>query len=278
MHRRWMVLIGVAACSLAAFESGKASAAAEVRGSQDWSAGDWCADRQWGDDREAFCEVRQYTLMPGGVVTVDASPNGGIQVQGGSRGDILVLARVVATAQTETRAQEIASGVQVEATSARISATGPRGLDRGEGWHVSYRVAVPAQTSLALRSTNGGISIAGVEGLINFETTNGGVKLANVAGEVTGRTTNGGVDVDLEGTSWTGAGLDVQTSNGGVRLRVPEQYSARLEVATRNGGMNIDFPMAVQGRLSRELSVDLGAGGPLIRVRTNNGGIRLTKK
>lgn len=249
-----------------------------VEGRQDWSNEDWCSEQHWGNDREGVCEVRQYTLSPGGIVSVDAAPNGGIQVQGGPRGDVLVLARVVATAETGARAREIASGVQIDATSAKVSATGPEGLDRREGWHVSYRVAVPTQTSLSLRSSNGGIRVAGVEGRIEFHTVNGGVKLSNLAGEVTGRTTNGGVDVDLDGTSWTGTGLDVQTNNGGVRLRIPEQYSARLEASTNNGGMHVDFPITVQGRMSREISTDIGSGGPPIRVRTNNGGIRVTKK
>jgi DUF4097 and DUF4098 domain-containing protein YvlB len=84
--------------------------------------------------------------------------------------------------------------------------------------------------------------------------------------------------VDLDGATWTGAGLDVETSNGGVRLRIPEQYSARLEVGTVNGGFNIDFPVMVQGRLDREITANIGAGGPLIRVRTSNGGVKVMKK
>jgi len=245
---------------------------------QDLTADDWCRDQQRDDGRPAFCEVRQSTVMPGGILTVDASPNGGIRVQGGPRGDILVLARVVATAGTEERAREIGSAVQVDATSANVSANGPRGLGRNEGWHVSYRLAVPTQTSLSLRSTNGGITIESVDGRIEFQTTNGGVRLSNLAGEVTGRTSNGGIDVDLEGATWTGAGLDVATSNGGVRLRIPEQYSARIEAGTHNGGMHVDFPVTAQGRIGREIAANLGSGGPLIRVRTNNGGIRVMKK
>lgn len=239
---------------------------------------DWCQQERWSRDRYGVCEVRQYTLMPGATLTVDAAPNGGIQVSGGPRGDVLVEAKVVATAESEARAREIASNVRVDATSDKVSAEGPNGLGRREGWSVSYRLAVPTQTSLSLRSTNGGISINDVEGQIEFRTVNGGVKLLNLAGEVNGRTSNGGVDVDLNGATWTGAGLNVETSNGGVRLRIPEQYSARLEVGTINGGFEIDFPVAVQGRVDRELSASIGAGGPLIRVRTNNGGMKITKK
>ena len=244
---------------------------------QDWLNEDWCRDQQH-DDRYSSCEVRQQTLAPGGTLTVDASPNGGIRVAGGSRGDILVLARVVATAETESRAREIAGGIQINATSAHVSANGPGGLGRQEGWHVSYRLLVPAQSSLSLQSTNGGITVENVNGRIEFRTVNGGVKLAGLAGEVSGRSSNGGIDVDLGGSTWAGAGVDVQTSNGGVRLRIPEQYSARLEAGTRNGGMHVDFPITVQGRMNREIATNLGAGGPLIRVRTSNGGIRITKK
>ena len=70
----------------------------------------------------------------------------------------------------------------------------------------------------------------------------------------------------------------VETSNGGVHLRVPEQYSAHLETGTVNGGLNIDFPLTVQGRLDRQISADLGSGGAPIRVRTHNGGVKISKK
>jgi hypothetical protein len=246
---------------------------------QQGSADDWCGRENWGRDREGVCEVRQFTLMAGtGPLSVDAAPNGGIQVQGGPRGDVLVEAKVVATAETEARAKEIATAVRIDAAGDKVSADGPRGLGRRENWHVSYRLNVPSQMSLSLRSSNGGISVADVEGRIEFRTVNGGVRLSRLAGEVTGRTSNGGVDVDLDGATWTGAGLDVETSNGGVRLRIPEQYSARLEVGTVNGGFNIDFPVMVQGRLDREITANIGAGGPLIRVRTSNGGVKVMKK
>ena len=88
-----------------------------------------------------------------------------------------------------------------------------------------------------------------------------------------GRTSNGGVDVDLDGATWQGEGLDVETSNGGMRLRVPEQYSARLEAGTVNGGISVDLPITLQGRIDREISTNLGAGGPLLGVHTHNGGV-----
>jgi len=61
-----------------------------------------------------------------------------------------------------------------------------------------------------------------------------------------------------------------------VKLSVPENYSARLEASTNNGGINIDG--INQSRRNREVTAQLGSGGAPIRVRTSNGGVRLTRK
>jgi DUF4097 and DUF4098 domain-containing protein YvlB len=243
------------------------------------AGGDWCADESWGDDRQGFCEVREYTVpASGGTMTVDASPNGGISVEGSSRGDIVVQARVVATATTEEEARAIASRVQVVATAVRVDADGPRTSGRRDSWSVSYRLAVPTKTPLSLKTTNGGITVDAVDSRVDLRTTNGGVKLSRMAGDVEGHTTNGGIDVDLDGTSWQGGGLDVETTNGGVRLAIPAQYNAHLETGTTNGNVRIDFPVTMQGRIDRSFSTDLGSGGATLRVHTSNGGVRITKK
>jgi hypothetical protein len=259
-----------------AVNPGPASSAQQVS-----TADNWCGGENSGD-REGVCEVREYTIpATGATVTVDARPNGGIVVNGGTRADVLVQAKVVAMAQTKDRAKQIASAVQVNVAADKISATGPNHGDREEGWSVSYRLSVPERTSLSLQSTNGGISIAHVDGQIDFKTVNGGVKLTALGGEVKGRTSNGGVDVDLEGTTWQGEGLDVETHNGGVKLAMPENFSAHLQTGTVNGGMHLDIPLAVQpqtDRRERNIDTQIGAGGPLIRVHTTNGGIRVTRK
>lgn len=42
-------------------------------------ADDWCDQSSWGRDRGRFCEVQEYTIDAGDI-TVDAGPNGGVQV------------------------------------------------------------------------------------------------------------------------------------------------------------------------------------------------------
>ena len=249
-----------------------------LQNQQSQATRDWC-DNSNDNDRARFSEVRNFAVpASGATITVDASPNGGIKVEGESRGDIQVQACVTATADTAEQARALAQRVEVVATADRVSATGPQNLNRREGWSVSYRLTVPNKTSLALRSTNGGISLEDVDGDIEFRTVNGGVNLTRVAGNVRGRTSNGGVDVDLEGSTWNGQGLDVETENGGVRMSIPANYSARLQTGTVNGRMNIDFPVTVQGQVTRRIEAQLGSGGPLIRVETSNGGVNIRRK
>jgi hypothetical protein len=230
------------------------------------------------DDYYQHCEVRDSNL-PAGPLNVDAGQNGGVSVEAWDRNEIRVRAIVRGSARSDSRAREIANQVQVQAGGGRVSATGPD-LERREWWSVSYRINVPRKNDLDLSATNGGITIVGVTGNLRFDTTNGGVKLQDVGGRVNGDTRNGGLNVVLGGSQWDGEGLDVETSNGGVTLAIPDGYNAELETRTVNGGLRIDFPITVQGELSsrRGISTTLGSGGPMVRVRTTNGGVKINRR
>jgi hypothetical protein len=236
-----------------------------------------CNDRSSGSQAR-FCEVREQPGASSGRIAVDASPNGGISIRAWSRADVLIRSKVDAAAPTEAEARQLASQVVVRYDGAAVVASGPESRDKS-WWSVSYEVFVPKAMDLKLVTVNGGVSINGVKGNIEFRSTNGGVHLEGLAGHVQGSTTNGGVNVSLSGERWDGDSLDVRTTNGGVNLQVPTSYSARLEMGTVNGGMKSDVPAVITPRGSDEKTIQatLGAGGPLIRVQTTNGGVSVKR-
>jgi hypothetical protein len=237
-----------------------------------------CQNNNSRNNSEQFCEVRNLTLAAGRSLAVDGRDNGGITVHGWDGMETKVTVMVQAQAASEAEAAVIARAVTITGSGGQLRADGPDTRGRRESWSVSYEIWTPRHTDLSLTAKNGGLSVDGVDSKMELETVNGGLSLVDVAGDVHGTTSNGGVTAELSGDRWRGAGLDVRTSNGGVRLYVPANYSAQLETGTVNGGMNIDFPIAAQGSIGRRLSTTLGSGGPLVRVTTTNGGVSVVRR
>jgi hypothetical protein len=231
----------------------------------------WYGDRLVGN-----CEMREQTIPAGGTLSIDGRQNGGVAVKGWDQGQVLVRAQVQTGAPTAADAEQLAKQVRIETAGNKIFATGPEN-QKDYHWSVSYEVFVPRRSDLSVETHNGGISISEVNGRIDFTALNGGVVLKKCGGSVHGSTTNGGLVVELAGDHWDGETLDVSTTNGGVSMSVPENYSAHLETGTVNGGISVDFPVTVQGRITRELAVNLGSGGATVKAMTTNGGVRIKR-
>jgi DUF4097 and DUF4098 domain-containing protein YvlB len=184
---------------------------------------------------------------------------------------------IQANAESLADAQSITKGVNVLTNGAEIRAEGPD-TGRRQSWSVSYEIWAPRQTNLSLTASNGGISVDAMTSTMQLETENGGLTLNDLAGDVHGRTVNGGITAELTGNRWIGAGLDLRTSNGGVHLTIPSDYSASLQTGTVNGHLNVDFPVTIQGRFDRQFTTTLGAGGAMIRATTTNGGVSIRRR
>lgn len=231
----------------------------------------------YNDRLEGNCEVREQTLaMSGGPIAIDGRQNGGISVKGWDRNQVLLRARVQTGAPTAQEAADLGRQIRIETSGAKIFASGPENR-RNYHWDVSYEVFVPRRADLSLETHNGGISISEVNGKIEFTALNGGVVLRKVGGAVRGSTTNGGLVVELSGDRWDGETLDVRTTNGGIVMSIPENYSAHLQTGTVNGGINVDFPVTVQGNINKQLAVNLGSGGATVKAMTTNGGVRVKR-
>jgi DUF4097 and DUF4098 domain-containing protein YvlB len=231
------------------------------------------------DDRYVYCDVHVEQLSAGSALRIDAGQNGGIAIVGQNRSDIEVHARIQARARTDSDARDIGESVRLDLSSRELSSDGPD-TGRGESWHVSYVVFVPARIDLDLEANNGPVSVSGVDGSIEASTRNGPLSLSELAGDVHARTHNGPLTVSLTGSRWSGQGLDAETHNGPVTLRIPDGYSADLETGTVNGPFQSDIPLTITEFRRRAIQIEttLGQGGPPIRAVTTNGPVTIRNR
>ncbi|MBS1857487.1 MAG: hypothetical protein JST11_19115 [Acidobacteria bacterium] len=237
-----------------------------------------CANSGNDGDRARHCEIREQSLPSVGSLNVDAGPNGGVTVKGWLRADVLVRARIEAAADTEGAAANLASRVTVDGSGGRVRATGPASENRS-WWSVGYEIFVPQATDVTVKTHNGGVTVSDVRGRLHVEGINGGVHLTRVAGEITGRTVNGGINVELAGSGFDGRQMELATTNGGVTVTMPPDYSASVHAETGMGRVQSDFPLPpnLANARSQRMEFAIGSGGPPIHIATTNGSIRLKR-
>jgi hypothetical protein len=228
----------------------------------------------WGN-REHACEVRSITIAKPGSLNV-SSMNGGIHVVGEDRQDVHIEARIEAWANSSSEAADILREIQIETDGGTIHDKGPNFHWGHQGYGINYVIHAPRTIVADLKTMNGGIGLEHLNGDLKFDTTNGGVDLSDLSGNVHGSTVNGGLDISLSGDRWVGKGLDAQTTNGGITLNIPDNYSAHLETGTVNGGIEVNFPITIQGDIKHHLATDIGSGGPTIHAETTNGGVTVS--
>jgi len=222
------------------------------------------------------CEMREQTVAFAGRLSVDAGMNGGVTIKAWDNATVLVRSKVESAGPDDNSARMIGAQIHVDISGGVVNTTGPN-RDSDQNWSVSHEIFVPRQADLNVKTHNGGISIEGVRGNIQFNAMNGGVSLKRLGGDVEGATQNGGLSIELAGDRWDGNKLDARTTNGGVNVTMPEHYSAHFETGTVNGKLNLDFPMTVHGEIGRHLVTEIGSGGPTIHVETTNGGVSVKR-
>jgi DUF4097 and DUF4098 domain-containing protein YvlB len=247
---------------------------------------------------------QSYPLKAGGELAVE-NTNGGITVEAWDRAEVRVEAVKQVKAASSEKAEELMKQIKIDVQhgpgSVRIETRLPRSgsgfLDWMTGneasFSVTYKIQAPRDVVAKLASTNGGLRLVGTRGRADLETVNGGVTVERTEGDVRVETTNGGISVieaagSLEGST-TNGGITVQltrvdgdinldTTNGGVVLRVPRDLRANLDVATSNGGIHSDLEVQGGEKSRKRLVGEVNGGGGLLKVRTTNGGVRISSE
>lgn len=247
------------------------------------SDADWIEDCQSGGGdrygrREAFCSVTESGVRsPGSSISMEGLRNGGVSVTGWERDSMAIHTRIRVTARSLSEARSIAGQIRTYVRSGDVIVEGPRQDDDAQ-WSASIYAMVPRRSNLRVGTRNGPIMVEQVKGDMDLQTSNGPLTLRELAGSVRARTTNGPLSISLAGNRWDGSGLEARTTNGPLTISVPDGYNARLETGTTNGPVNLGFPITVVGRITRDISTDLGSGGATIRANTTNGPLTIRRK
>jgi DUF4097 and DUF4098 domain-containing protein YvlB len=107
-----------------------------------------------------------------------------------------------------------------------------------------------------------------------INSTNGGVNVRNLSGTLKADTVNGGMEVDLASLN---GDTRVETVNGRILVNLPMGADAAIDAQTVNGGVSVDDAFKLMATTNERTRVigQLNDGGPLLWIRTVNGGVRV---
>ena len=222
--------------------------------------------------------TKTYTLASGGELQI-VNANGTIDVQAGTSPTIEVKADRIVHARSDAQAQSMASKVQIAEEVATdkvvVRTEGLGGVVLGAEIEVNYHLTVPPATRVRLRTGNGKVTVANLEGAVVASVGNGDVSGANLKGGVDMRTTNGAVTVMVAAVGKDP--IDLRSTNGAIELTMPTTADANVEASVRNGQMDLgDLPLELIGEQTKQRTRGrLNAGGTPVELSTINGNITI---
>jgi hypothetical protein len=152
---------------------------------------------------------------------------------------------------------------------------------------------VPRRAQLNLSTTNdGAITVRDIVGDLELENINGPITAANINGSVIAESVNNPIAVGLAGVAAGGA-TSLSSLNGDITLTLPASAKAELHLDSSHGEIVSDFELDVKPskpRVERNetrggvsvtmedvIVATVNGGGPVIRIKTLNGTIKIAK-
>ena len=235
--------------------------------------------------RESVQRTDNTTYSAEAVTSIEIiSRNGTVDVSSGEGSDVVILAKYTVWDNTQSAAQarldRLSTSVTEEQGKLRVEAIFPSMTVSNES--VAYEVIVPEGIDVNVKTSNGTITVVDVEGALGLETSNGTIEITAAAGpsQVTARTSNGRIILE-GGSKVTGGTYDLRTSNGAIRITLPEDLGVEVDLSTSNGTITLGSGqwMLEGGQISsRAAKATRGDGALKIRAVTSNGNIVITNE
>ena len=141
---------------------------------------------------------------------------------------------------------------------------------------ITYRLKVPAQIALDVKTVNGRINTRGIDGETEATSVNGTIDV-EVSGnhELDATTVNGRVKARFT-KSFQGARF--KTVNGGVEASLPKQASFTVDLSQVNGDFEAAFPLSIHSHPGRRrVSGEVNGGQHELKIVTVNGDVELAQ-
>jgi len=204
-------------------------------------------------------EDRTSSTQPGPIRSVEVDVEAGrVEVVAGQADEATVERTRRYVRGTPLTSETLVDGVlRLQADCRRIVAIGCR---------VDYRLVVPSQVPLRIRTESGSVAVENMAGMVDVETSSGGVRLLGTRGPVRVSTSAGNVDgVDLVADF-----LDATTQAGRIRLSLAEP-SGRVGLRTGAGNIDLALPPVDAGY---RVTTETGAGKVDVSVGQDPGAAR----
>ena len=123
--------------------------------------------------------------------------------------------------------------------------------------------------NLRIRSGDGNVKVTDAEGSIDAHTSDASLSVDGLFHALALHTSDGRVDLNLREGTKLAAASTIQSSDGSVTVRVPASFAADLDVHTSDGHVNCALPIAMDHYQSG------GGDGGKLRGKLNGGGVPL---
>jgi hypothetical protein len=180
------------------------------------------------------------------------------------------------------------AGLEINERDNRVSIESDGPPDR-----ITIVARVPRRAKLDLSTVNDGeIVVRDIVGDLQLENVNGPITATNINGTVIAESVNSPIVVGLTAVAPGGA-TSVSSLNGDITLTLPANVKTELHLDSGRGEIASDFELDVKPtkpliernerrggvsvRMENVIVANVNGGGPVIRVKTYNGDIKLAK-
>jgi hypothetical protein len=152
---------------------------------------------------------------------------------------------------------------------------GDLGLTTGDGNVTLDHVS----GNLRIKSGDGQVKVTNADGVIDAHTSDGNLSVDGLFQALVLHTSDGSLDLNLREGTKLAAPTTIQSSDGSVTVRVPQSFAADLHVHTSDGHVDCTLPLVMDhyqsGGSGHELRGKLNGGGTPLTINTSDGNVKI---